>query len=65
MQGNIQGVRVSDTDTRQYLGGLGRHMRIGMHKGYLRLAPDSLMAVWAQKMRTDNRQFMGLGYMTQ
>ena len=35
-------VRVSYIDTRQYLGVLGRHTRVGMHKGYPRLAPDSL-----------------------
>ena len=50
MKGNIQEVRVSDTDndTRQYLGGLGRHRRVGIHKGYPRLAPDSLWVVWAE-----------------
>ena len=44
-KGNIQGVRVSETDTRQYFGGLGRHTRVNIHWGYSRLAPDSLWVV--------------------
>ena len=60
-KGNIQGVSVSYTDTRQYLGGLGTHQCWYLAR-VIRDWHQTVCGQSEQQMRSDTRQFMGLGH---